>query len=157
VFKILKENPYKLSEDIGGIGFKTADLIASKIGIKPDSDFRVQSGVLYTLQQASLEGHTYLPFNELIEQSINVLNVSQEQIETNIMNLAIERKIVITDKNDDKQVFYAPYYYMEANSARMLKGINDYYEVSEIELEKDLEEIQKKTKMTLDEAQKDAL
>lgn len=157
VFKILKENPYKLSEDIGGIGFKTADLIASKIGIKPDSDFRVQSGVLYTLQQASLEGHTYLPFNELIEQSINVLNVSQEQIETNIMNLAIERKIVITDKNDDKQVFYAPYYYMEANSARMLKGINDYYEVSEIELEKDLEEIQKKTKMTLDEAQKDAV
>lgn len=157
VFKILKENPYKLSEDIGGIGFKTADLIASKIGIKPDSDFRVQSGVLYTLQQASLEGHTYLPFNELIEQSINVLNVSQEQIETNIMNLAIERKIVITDKNDDKQVFYAPYYYMEANSARMLKGINDYYEVSEIELEKDLEEIQKKTKMILDEAQKDAV
>ena len=73
------------------------------------------------------------------------------------MNLAIERKIVITDKNDDKQVFYAPYYYMEANSARMLKGINDYYEVSEIELEKDLEEIQKKTKMTLDEAQKDAV
>ena len=157
VFKILKENPYKLSEDIGGIGFKTADLIASKIGIKPDSDFRVQSGVLYTLQQASLEGHTYLPFNELIEQSINVLNVSQEQIETNIMNLAIERKIVNKKKNDDKQVFYAPYYYMEANSARMLKGINAYYEVSEIELEKDLEEIQKKTKMTLDEAQKDAV
>ncbi|SER74508.1 ATP-dependent RecD-like DNA helicase [Lachnobacterium bovis] len=157
VFKILKENPYKLSEDIGGIGFKTADLIASKIGIKPDSDFRIQSGILYTLQQASLDGHTYLPFDEVIEQSINVLNVEKEQIDTNIMNLAIERKIIITDKNDDKQVFYAPYYYMEANSARMLKGINDYYEVSETELEKDIEEIQKKTKMTLDEAQKDAV
>lgn len=157
VFKILKENPYKLAEDIGGIGFRTADTIAAKIGIKPDSDFRIQSGVLYTLQQASAEGHTYLPYDELIEESIKVLGVTEDQIDINIKNLAIDKKVVITEKNSDKQVFYAPYFYMESNSSKMLKNLNDYFEIADSEVENCIKKIEKKTGMELDDAQRDAV
>ncbi len=65
VYRIIKENPYQLADDIKGVGFKIADEIAAKVGIQGDSDFRIRSGILYVLLQASGEGHTYLPREEL--------------------------------------------------------------------------------------------
>ena len=65
VYEILETNPYKLADDIEGVGFKTADEIAAKIGIHTDSDFRIQSGIFYVLQQSMTEGHVYLPKNVL--------------------------------------------------------------------------------------------
>ena len=73
VYEILEENPYKLADDIEGIGFKTADEIAARIGIHTDSDFRIQSGIFYVLQQAMSEGHIYLPKEVLQARAVNCL------------------------------------------------------------------------------------
>lgn len=67
VYTILQENPYRLAEDISGVGFKIADEIAARVGIHADSDYRIRSGMLYTLLQASGEGHTYLPRNSYLQ------------------------------------------------------------------------------------------
>lgn len=61
IYGIIKENPYKLADDVDGVGFRIADEIAARVGIRTDSDFRVRSGILYALLQASVDGHTYLP------------------------------------------------------------------------------------------------
>lgn len=95
VYTIIRENPYRLADDIEGVGFRTADEIASRVGIKMDSDFRVRSGVLYTLLTASTEGHTYLPQEELTARTAKLLEVEPELIEKQYMDLAIERKIVM--------------------------------------------------------------
>ena len=72
IYTIIKQNPYRLADDIDGIGFKTADEIAAKAGIKVDSDFRIRSGILYVLTQAAGQGHIYLPWTEL-EQGVTAL------------------------------------------------------------------------------------
>ena len=81
VYGIIRENPYRLADDIDGVGFRTADEIAARVGIRMDSDFRVRSGILYTLLQASGEGHTYLPETELTPRASKLLNVTAEQVE----------------------------------------------------------------------------
>lgn len=69
LYSVMKENPYRLAEDISGVGFKIADEIAAKIGIHTDSDYRIRSGLLYTLLQAVGEGHCYLPMEELLARA----------------------------------------------------------------------------------------
>ena len=81
IYSIIRENPYRLADDIDGVGFRTADEIAARVGIRMDSDFRVRSGILYTLLQASGEGHTYLPETELTPRAAKLLNVTAEQVE----------------------------------------------------------------------------
>ena len=81
VYGIIRENPYRLADDIEGVGFRTADEIAVRVGIRMDSDFRIRSGILYVLLQASTEGHTYLPEEELTRRTGQLLEVGEEQIE----------------------------------------------------------------------------
>ena len=95
MYKVMQENPYKLAEDISGVGFKIADEIASKIGIHTDSDYRIRSGILYTIMQAGGEGHLYLPENMLLQRAAAMLELTQEQIEPQLTNLSIDKKIVI--------------------------------------------------------------
>ena len=157
VYGIIKENPYRLADDIEGVGFRTADEIAARVGIRMDSDFRIRSGILYALLQATGEGHTYLPERELTERAARLLEVSPEQIEKQYMDLAIERKIILKQPGgaDDMQaqVYAASFYYMEANTAVMLKQLNVGYDVPEIELEQRIRSIEKQTGMVLDEHQ----
>ena len=116
LYGILKENPYQLAEDIDGIGFKIADELASQIGIHTDSDYRIRSGILYTLLQAVGEGHCYLPKEILTERAKNLLAVPQESIEQQIENLAMDKKLVIKGTC----VYAYSYYYAELSCARML-------------------------------------
>ena len=157
VYGIIKENPYRLADDIEGVGFRTADEIAARVGIRMDSDFRIRSGILYALLQATAEGHTYLPERELTERAARLLEVGAEQIEKQYMDLAIERKIILKQPEgaDDMQaqVYAASFYYMEANTAVMLKQLNVGYDVPEIELEQRIRSIEKQTGMVLDEHQ----
>ena len=146
VYGIIRENPYRLADDIDGVGFRTADEIAARVGIRMDSDFRVRSGILYTLLQASGEGHTYLPETELTPRASKLLNVTAEQVEKQYMDLAIERKIILKQMEDQTQIYAASFYYMEANTATMLKRLNVSYDVSDAEIEQ-------KSGMTLDEHQ----
>lgn len=153
VYGIIRENPYRLADDIGGVGFRTADEIAARVGIRMDSDFRVRSGILYTLLQASGEGHTYLPETELTPRASKLLNVTAEQVEKQYMDLAIERKIILKQMEDQTQIYAASFYYMEANTATMLKRLNVSYDVSDAEIEQQIRGIEKKSGMTLDEHQ----
>ena len=153
VYGIIRENPYRLADDIDGVGFRTADEIAARVGIRMDSDFRVRSGILYTLLQASGEGHTYLPETELTPRASKLLNVTAVQVEKQYMDLAIERKIILKQMEDQTQIYAASFYYMEANTATMLKRLNVSYDVSDAEIEQRIRGIEKKSGMTLDEHQ----
>ncbi len=157
VYQIVKENPYRLADDISGVGFRTADEIAAKVGIRTDSDFRIRSGILYTLLQASGDGHTYLPQDELTKKASNLLGVAPEYIEKHYMDLAIERKIVMKqaekEEGSQTQIYAATFYYMEANTATMLRQLNVRYDVPDIEIEQRIRSIEKQTEMTLDEHQ----
>ncbi|MBR5247678.1 MAG: ATP-dependent RecD-like DNA helicase [Lachnospiraceae bacterium] len=120
MYSVMKENPYKLAEDIAGVGFKIADEIAAKIGIHTDSDYRIRSGLLYTLLQAVGEGHCYLPMELLLRRASNLLNVATEDIRPQVDNLMMDKKVVIKGE----AVFAASYYYAELNCARMLRELN---------------------------------
>ena len=153
IYSVLKENPYQMAEDIEGVGFKTADEIASRVGIRTDSDFRIRSGILYVLLQATAEGHTYLPMEELTLRTSQLLEVDGEHIEKHYMNLAIDRKIMMRQKDELTQIYAATFYHMEANTATMLKQLDVTYDVKEEEIEKRIKRIEKQTKIELDEQQ----
>lgn len=127
LYGIMKENPYRLSEDINGIGFKIADEIASKIGIHTDSDYRIRSGILYTLLQAGGEGHCYLPEKLLLQRAGELLGLAPEQMAPQLQNLAMDKKLVIKMPSmvgKDRKVYATPYYYAELNCAKMLHDLN---------------------------------
>ena len=157
IYGILKENPYRLADDIDGVGFKTADEIASRVGIRTDSDFRIRSGILYTLLQATGEGHTFLPMEELTERASQLLGVEGEHIEKHYMNLTLDRKLVMRQAGDVTQIYASTFFYMEANTAAMLKQLDVGYDVPDIEIMDRIKRIEKQTKMELDEHQVEAV
>ena len=169
IYQVMKENPYQLAEDIHGIGFKMADEIASKIGIRTDSDFRIRSGILYTLLLASAEGHVYLPKEILLRNTAIMLQVPQEVIEVQLANLAMDKKLVMKTAEDRVLIYASVYYYAELNCAKMLSEIDsaiDYFPTEEERLQE--EEFRKQTlkkiykleedlDMELDELQREAV
>ncbi|MEG0962389.1 MAG: ATP-dependent RecD-like DNA helicase [Lachnospiraceae bacterium] len=157
MYRILKENPYRLADDIQGVGFRIADEIAAKIGIHTDSDFRIRSGILYTLIQASLEGHTCLPTKELTQRAGRLLGVESEYIEKHYMDLAIDKKVMLKEVEGQQYVYASTYYYMEVNVASMLKQLNISYEIPNIEITQRINRIESNTEMKLDELQAEAV
>ena len=157
VYSILKENPYRMADDVDGVGFRTADEIASRVGIRTDSDFRIRSGIQYALLQASNEGNTYLPMPELTQRASALLEIEPEYIEKHYMNLAMDRKIIMRQVDDVTQIYASAFFYMEANTATMLKNLDASFDVPDIEIEARLRQIEKQTKMDLDEHQVEAV
>lgn len=157
IYGILKENPYRMADDVEGVGFRTADEIASRVGIRTDSDFRIRSGIQYVLLQAAGEGHTYLPMQELTQRASRLLEVDPEHIEQHYMNLAMDRKIIMRQVEDSTQIYAATYFYMEANTATRLTQLNAVFDVPDIEIEDRIRKIEKKTGMDLDEHQVEAV
>ena len=149
LYGIMKENPYKLAEDIRGVGFKIADSIAAKIGIHTDSDYRIRSGLLYTLLQAVNEGHCYLPMQILLERASRLLEIDEENIRPQVDNMVMDRKLVV--KKD--QVYASSYYYGELACARMLHELNIPMREKEERVRKVLEKITKESEMEQDELQ----
>lgn len=162
MYRILKENPYKMAEDINGIGFKMADEIASRIGIHTDSDYRIRSGLLYILLLATGEGHVYLPKKLLLERAQQLLGVQADYMEKHLTDLAIDRKIVIkeieTDHTEKQQVVYASQYYqIELHTAQMLHELNVKDTAEEEVLQEKIKQIQRAEKIDLDEKQQEAI
>lgn len=157
VYSILKENPYRMADDVDGVGFRTADEIAARVGIRTDSDFRIRSGIQYALLQASNEGNTYLPMPELTQRASALLEIEPEYIEKHYMNLAMDRKIIMRQVDDVTQIYASAFFYMEANVATMLKRLDATFDVPDIEIEARLRQIEKQTKMDLDEHQVEAV
>ncbi len=157
IYSVLEENPYRLADDIEGVGFKTADEIASRIGIHTDSDFRIQSGIFYTLLQSVQEGHVYLEENTLSAKAAQLLEVEITDIEKYLMDLAMEKKVVLKQDGEQIRVYPAKYYYMEMNTARMLKELNIRYEEDDSLIRKKIERLEKQNDSTLDEKQREAV
>ena len=156
-YQVVEENPYRLADDISGIGFKIADEIASRIGIHTDSDYRIRSGLLYVLLQATGEGHTCLPKEDLLHRASALLGVEEEQMETQLMNLCMDRKLVMKEQNGKVMVWYGQYYYMELNVAKMLHDLNLECEMEESQIVKKLSKVEKQASITLDEMQRKAV
>lgn len=157
MYGIIEENPYRLADDIPGVGFKMADEIARKVGIFTDSDYRIKSGVLYTLLQAVGNGHTYLPEDELLASASELLRVDPEQIRDQLMDLQMEKKLVVKTQGERRIVYASQYYYLELNSAKMLSDLNIRGDFDEGEIRKKLDRIQKEEKLELDEMQLQAV
>ncbi|MGN0354243.1 MAG: ATP-dependent RecD-like DNA helicase [Muricoprocola sp.] len=153
LYNIIQENPYKMADDIGGVGFKIADEIAQNVGIHTDSDFRVRSGLCYILTQAMGEGHIYLPQMELLQRGAQLLGVSREAMERNLMDLAMDRKIILKNGN----VYSSQNYYLELNTAKMLHDLNVTAKVPEEQILKKLERIEEETGTELDVLQREAV
>ena len=156
-YQVVEENPYRLADDISGIGFKIADEIASRIGIHTDSDYRIRSGLLYVLLQATGEGHTCLPKEDLLHRAAALLGVEEEQMETQLMNLCMDRKLVMKEQNGKVMVWYGQYYYMELNVAKMLHDLNLECEMEESQIVKKLSKVENQASITLDEMQRKAV
>lgn len=156
-YSVLEKNPYKLADDIEGVGFRTADEIASRIGIHTDSDFRIQSGIFYTLLQSVQEGHVYLEENVLSERAAQLLEVELKDIEKYLMDLAMSKKVVLKQDREKVRVYPAQYYYMEMNTARMLKELNINYDEPDDLIRRRIDKLEEETESTLDEQQKRAV
>lgn len=158
VYSVLQENPYRLAEDISGVGFKIADEIASRIGIHTDSDYRIRSGMLYTLlQSASVEGHTCLPKEVLFERASALLEVDVSYMEKHLMDLYLDRKVILKEQKEGIFVYSERYYHLEWNAARMLLELNVCYPENKKSVKRRIQQIERETGMALDEMQKEAV
>ncbi|MDE6025305.1 MAG: AAA family ATPase [Lachnospiraceae bacterium] len=184
IYEILKGNPYKIAEDISGIGFRIADDIARKMGISPDSEYRMRSVLIYVLAGATMEGHMYLPKDMLIKKSVELIRGGtdtqdgtyygyaeyedaysassvyeqySERLEEQLMELSIESKCIIKELDGQPIVYNSVNYFTELNSARMLTDLQLRYEMPDSELEEVLAGIEREGDFTLDMLQRQAV
>ncbi len=162
VYRILEENPYRIAEDITGVGFKTADDIAKKAGVKPDSDYRIRSGILYTLLLATNQGNMYLLRRDLVDKTSEIIGVAKENIEPHIDNLALDRKIVLKKFDDEKDpaVYARSNFEVEKSVAARLRTICDQFYDDEDDIEyakRSIDRISKENDIELETLQKEAV
>lgn len=158
IYNVIQNNPYKLADEISGIGFKTADEIASQVGIKVDSEFRIKGGIQYILSQGAGMGHTYLPIETLTRMSQDLLGVDADSIDAQIMNLAMDRKLIIKkDSEGNSQIYSRSFYRMEESIAGMLRELDVTYKVDKEDLSNTIRRIEIEEEIELDELQKNAV
>ena len=159
VYNVMRENPYRLAEDVDGIGFRIADEIASKAGMLANSDYRIQSGILYTLSMAVANGHMFLPASRLIERTAALLEISPEAIEPILPNLMMDKKIIIKHEGEEEDVYSLSSYYAELNCARMLMELKRAFqkdgseEEKELQIRKKIENMESELNLELDDLQ----
>lgn len=153
--EVVKENPYQLADDIYGIGFKTADGIASKLGIEKDSFKRCRAGIFYTLSQLSEEGHCYATGEQLLTKSMEILEVEESKIVMS-MDYLIEQKEIIKEAPD--KIYLPPFYFSENGVARRLKQIMQSHAKKQVRKSDEvIAQLEKNEHMTYDEIQRAAI
>lgn len=157
MYEVMKQNPYKLAEDIAGIGFKTADEIARKVGVGTDSDFRIKAGVLHVLKEAAGQGHTYLPEEILNKKTEELLLIKPELIEHHLTDMVMNKQIVMKEESGERQIYSSYYYYTELNCARMLMDLNVPYSYTEKKFDQLMDKLENQMKMELDSMQRTAV
>ena len=157
VYRVIEENPYQMADHVPGVGFKTADEIASKVGIHTDSDYRIRSGIFYTLIQSVSEGHVYLLQEVLLYRASQLLDVEIQYIEKYVMDLAMEKKVVLKESDEGLRVYSAHYYYMELTVAKMLHDLNVDFDVTPSVLEHRIHMIEEQAELALDDRQREAV
>lgn len=150
----VKENPYRLADDIWGIGFKTADGIARKMGYEMNDERRLRSGLIYTLNQLADEGHCYAEEEQLIATAKQLLEADEECIRT-AMTHAIETEDLMLDGT---AIYLPPFYYAECGTANRLNTLVHTKEAGSIFTARfDLAKLQRETGIEYDEVQVEAI
>lgn len=163
IYRVIKENPYRLADEMDGIGFRTADEIAKLAGIREDSDFRIRSGILYVLLQGAAEGHTCLPLPLLLSRATELLGgVPMEAIQKHLMDLSIDRRLVQkqlpgADGENQPFIYASSYYHGELAVAAMLHQLKLSLEVTKSEIQTRLSKVEKQASIALDEHQREAV
>lgn len=157
MYQVIKENPYRLAEDINGVGFKLADEIAARVGIGTESDYRIKAAILYILLQGSANGHVYLPEELLYGKVRELLGVLPASLTIQIDTLSLERKIIIKTEGGQRNIYGASLYYLELNTAKMLCDLNIKYDLANTEIEHRLRTVEKQFQIELDELQRTAV
>ncbi|MBR2407460.1 MAG: ATP-dependent RecD-like DNA helicase [Lachnospiraceae bacterium] len=154
---VLTENPYRLAEDIDGVGFRIADEIANRVGLRGDSEYRVRAAIFYVLTQAGSSGHVYLPEEEILQSTCELLELGREPIKRQIDFLQMEKKLIVKEVDGERFLYSSVAYYTELNTARMLLDLNVAYELSDSVLETRLQSLERHEEIELDELQKRAV
>ncbi|MBO5351926.1 MAG: ATP-dependent RecD-like DNA helicase [Lachnospiraceae bacterium] len=157
MYDVIRQNPYKLAEDIDGVGFKIADEIALQAGIAPDDEYRVKAALYYVLTQAIGNGHVFLPEEELYQKTLEVIRVPYETMERQLTQLVLERSVVLKEEEGQRQIYVSSYYYLELDTARMLCDLNQRYDVAERVIAHRLHQLEKELEIELDELQQMAV
>ncbi|MDT8715573.1 ATP-dependent RecD-like DNA helicase [Clostridium sp. 19966] len=154
----VKENPYRLTDEISGIGFKTADKISRNLGVESNSPYRIQSGIRYIINQFCALGNTYMPIDKLIGQGKEILTVSQEDIEKNLIETVLDGKIKIETINSMECVFTLPYYYAELSvTKRILTLAFGEYDVLKVNIDEKISDFENKNNVNFAKSQIDAI
>jgi len=152
---VIKENPYKLADDVWGIGFKTADQIAAKLGMEKESFDRLRAGMFYTLNQFAEEGHCFATFTELTEKSAEILEVEQSKIATTVETLINNRDLM---REQPDNIYLPPFYHSEVGIARRIKAIMAAANPNPIaDFSTAIEKLQKKSAISYDDVQIQAI
>ncbi len=168
VYDIIKTNPYRLADDVAGVGFKTADEIARRAGVEVNASVRIKSGMCYALSDASTSGHTYLPKEQLAQKTINLLGLRDQYMSADgtynmdlldncFTELILEKKLILKEIDDVEAVFLSTFYYTELNIARMLLELNIETTEDDYIMGIKLDTIEKLTGVQLDELQRKAV
>lgn len=157
MYEVMKQNPYKLAEDVAGIGFRIADEIARKVGIGTDSDFRIKAGVLHVLKEAAGQGHTFLPEEMLSKKTGELLSIEPDVIQHHLIDMIMDKQIVIKEVEGERQIYSSYYYYTELNCARMLMDLNIPYHYSERRFDLFMNKLENEMDVELDTMQRTAV
>lgn len=157
MYEIMKQNPYKLAEDIQGVGFRIADEIAKKVGIGTDSDFRIKAGILHVLQEASSQGHTYLPKMELFRRTAELLQIDVEHMEHHLMDMILDKQLVVKKSEEEEWVYSSYFYYTELNCAKMLMDLDISCSYKETAFLHRMSHLEEEMNMELDDMQRQAV
>ncbi|WP_050608302.1 ATP-dependent RecD-like DNA helicase [Clostridium niameyense] len=155
---IVKENPYTLTEEIAGIGFKTADKIARSLGIDPKSPFRIQSGIKYVINQFCAMGNTYMPLDKLNKEAERILSIGEEEIDNNLYSCVTDEKLKVEVVEGKKCIFTLPYYYCELGVTKKVitLGLSIYDDIN-INVGEEIELFEKENGINFACSQKEAI
>ena len=157
LYGIISENPYRLCEDISGIGFKTADEIAERSGIERHSEYRIRAGILYTLGLSEGEGNTYLPLERLLGEAAAVLGLPENEVSGEISALQKDRKAEIKQRDGETRVYLRKLYQAERQCAAILRSLDIKYDIDRERLVSDIENTEERYSLTLDSDQREAV
>lgn len=157
-YEIVKANPYRLADDIFGIGFKMADRLAASAGIEADSPHRIKSGIKFVLNQAAANGHVFLPKNELKQKTTELLEIDTELVDDCLIELQMEHQIWQEKLADLEIVYLNSYYYAEMAVAKKLIELSlDYQPMNYVDMDKAIQRIEEKTQICLADNQRQAV
>lgn len=154
----IKENPYRLTTDVFGIGFKTADTIAQRLGIERTSKYRLMAGIKYLLAEYSANGHTYLPADILIKKASELLGVDGDMLQDACVSLVLGKEIMIEDMDGVKAVYLMPFYYSELGvSKRMLELLSSKTGNTDERIDLEISEYEEKSGIEFAPQQREAI